>query len=333
MHIIFSIVICILWILFFSYIAKKTKIPNVVGLIIGGVILGLPKISNCILGENTSFILKLGDVGLVVLMFLAGLEISWSMLYKERKDAFYVSIFSFFIPFILGTVAFLLLGFQFRTALIVGICMSITAEATKARVLMELKKLKSKVGSLMMGAGIIDDILGMISFGLVLYFFTKTIITKEFMTLFCSIVAFFIGILIHKFIGREKKKIRYLEKFMLLFIVPFFFISMGLHFNMRSLILNSYLLVIVVVMAFLGKMIGPIATKPITRLKFKQLYLIGWGMNSRGAVELALTFIAFKTGLINVTLYSCLVVMALITTLCFPFFIRRMVKKDPKILD
>ncbi len=72
--------------------------------------------------------------------------------------------------------------------------------------------------------------------------------------------------------------------------------------------------------------------KPFLRLTWKQLYLVGWGMNSRGAVEIAIAFMAFRTNLISIQIYSGLVVMALTTTLIFPFILRGLIKKDPQLM-
>jgi Kef-type K+ transport system membrane component KefB len=60
---------------------------------------------------------------------------------------------------------------------------------------------------------------------------------------------------------------------------------------------------------------------------------MGWAMNSRGALEIGLAIIALRVGLIEVDLYSSLIVMALITTLIFPFIINYKVRKYPKIMD
>ena len=54
-------------------------------------------------------------------------------------------------------------------------------------------------------------------------------------------------------------------------------------------------------------------------------------MNSRGAIELAIAFLAFKMGLINLTIFSALVAMTLITTLVFPIIFTKILKKNPKI--
>jgi len=329
---IITLIICLIVSFLFTFLAKKLNSSSVVGLIVGGIILGSPLIKNILLEPNTDFVLTLGDFGFFTLMFIAGMEISWCLLYEERKEAAALSFFAALIPFLLGASIFLILGFSLLTSLAVGISMAITAEATQARVLLELNKLNTRVGSLIMGAGIIDDILGLSLFALVSYLFTGNIATKEFANTMTAISAFFLGILVHKFIGRETPVISYIEKLLVFFLVPFFFIGMGIHFSFQSLVLSPWLLIVIIITAMAGKIMGSLSAKPFTGLSWKQLYLVGWGMNSRGAVELAVAFLALRAGLVSVNVYSSLIIMALATTIIFPFIFRRMVRKDPQIM-
>jgi Kef-type K+ transport system membrane component KefB len=69
------------------------------------------------------------------------------------------------------------------------------------------------------------------------------------------------------------------------------------------------------------------------KLSFRQLYLIGWGMNSRGAVELVIALLALNYGLLTQEVFSALVAMAIITTLVFPFVLQREIKKNPSAMD
>ncbi len=333
MHLIITLSICILISYAFNLIASKLKISRVVSMIVVGLIIGSSALKDIIIGPNISYVLNIGDFGLLCLMLFAGMESSWSMLYKEKKDSIIIAVFATFVPLLLGFFTFLLMGFPLSTSLIVGICMCITAEATKAKELLELKKLKTKIGSLLMGAGILDDLIGITLFIGSVYLFTNTLITKDILIVFGGLAAFFIGILIQKATGKEKYKIPYVENFMFFFIVPFFFISIGLYFNLIALTLNPYLLAIIIIIAISGKIFGVVLTRPFIKLRIKQLYLVGWGMNSRGAIDLVIVFTAFKMGLLDPTLYSGLVVMALMTTFIFPFFIRGMIKKNPKIMN
>jgi len=332
MLIIFTVLICIAVSFLFTFLAKKLNLSVVIGLILSGVILGSPGIKNAIIGPNEDFVMVLGNLAFFILMFLAGLEISWCMFYKERKDAAAVAFFAAIIPLLLGFFVFLQMGFSIVTCLTVGISMSITAEATKARVLLELGKLDTKLGSLMMGAGILDDMIGLTLFAVISYVFTGKTATHEFIQTLVAIGAFFLGIIVHKLMGREKPLVQKVEKILLTFVIPFFFISMGIHFSFESLFLKPWLAVVVIVLAISGKIAGSLFAKLFIQLSWKQLYLVGWGMNSRGAVELALALLALQAGLIEKDVYSSLVLMALVTTLIFPVVLRRMLEKNPDIM-
>ena len=327
-----TLLICISASFVFTILAKKLNFSVVIGLILSGIVLGSPRIKDIVIGPNEDVILLLGNLAFFILMFLAGLEISWCMLYKERKEATAVAFFASAIPLLLGFFIFFELGFSLVTCLTIGISMSITAEATKARVLLEMDKLNTRVGSLMMGAGIIDDIMGLTLFAIISYVFTGKAATQEFFQTLMAIGAFFLGIIVHKLMGREKPIVQKIEQFLLTFFIPFFFISMGIHFSFQSLFLKPWLLIAVISLAIIGKIAGSMIAKPFTQLNWKQLYLVGWGMNSRGAVELALALLALQTGLIEKDVYSSLVLMALVTTLIFPVFLRKTLAKNPDIM-
>lgn len=332
MHLAVTLAVCVVVSYLFSLLAGRLRISSVVGLIVAGILIGSPAVSGLILEPNTIAVSYLGEIGLVSLMFIAGMEISWRNFCREERNAAVISVSAMLVPFLIGFAVFLSLGLSFLTSLTVGICMSITAEATNARVLMEIRKLKTKIGSLMMGAGIIDDIMGIALFVIVSYTFTMSFETAELMLLIASMAAFFAGIATHRLVGREKHVVPYIERGILLFMVPFFFISMGIHFSLRSLMLDPLLLLLIVAIAISAKIIGVLVTRPFTGLSLKQLYLVGWGMNSRGAVEIAIAFVALRIGLLDTTLYTSLIIMAMATTIVFPFFIRSIVRKNPHIM-
>ncbi|MFO7807555.1 MAG: cation:proton antiporter [Candidatus Moraniibacteriota bacterium] len=315
-----------------NFVSKKITISSVVLLIVAGLIIGIPGIEDIIIGQNSREIEFLGDVALLALMFLAGLESSWRELYQERKDAFAIAFAATIFPFLVGFSVFSLLGFKPITAAVMGISMGIAAEATKARVLIEIKKLKTKVGAALMGAGIIDDLLGLSAF-LLIALLLGSFSLKEDTLIIGAILSFLVGLLTHKILGRDKKAINFIEKTLVWLVIPFFFISLGLNFEISSLALNPYIIILVLILAPLATITGTMLAKPFTDLRWRQLYLIGWGMNSRGAIGLALAFVALKEGFITNQLYSSLVITALVTTIIFPFVIKKMVKNNPKIMN
>ena len=98
------------------YLGKKIKIPEVVILIFVGILFNLSFLREIFISENMDFLIILGNIGLFALMFLAGLEISWRQLYKEKTDATFIAFFASIFPFLLGTIAFVVMGFSFLTS-------------------------------------------------------------------------------------------------------------------------------------------------------------------------------------------------------------------------
>jgi Kef-type K+ transport system membrane component KefB len=117
------------------------------------------------------------------------------------------------------------------------------------------------------------------------------------------------------------------------FIVPFFFVNVGLTFDLSTLFSNIPLISATVIIAFSGKLIGTLLVKPISTLNWKQLYYVGWAMNSRGAAELVIALVAIQYGLIPLEVFSALVAMSIITTLTFPPVLARGIKNNPGLMD
>lgn len=332
MELIITIIAVLLISFLFVQFSKKIKIPVVVGLIICGLVLDIDKIRVFLIEPNTKLIYHLGDIALISLMFIAGMESSWSILYKEKKDSLFIALFAATLPLLLGFFVSFALGFSFLVSAIVGICLCTTSEATKAKVLIDMNKLKTRVGSAMMGAGIVDDIIALSLFVLVTYLL-KHFYLKENLLIIGAIIAFFIGILIEKWIGKHNLLVKSIERMLMYGLIPFFFVTIGLYFDIDSLIPNMTFFILIIIVAITGKIGGTLLSKPFVNFKMKQLHLIGWAMNSRGAVEIALALIAFRSNIIPSEVFSCLIIMALLTTLIFPFIMTRMIKKDKKIMN
>lgn len=313
-------------------LSKFIHIPSVVFLICLGLIGGIPFMRETYIGPHKEVIFLLGDIGLLSLMFLAGLESSWHLLCAEKKDATLIAVFGVFVPFVFGFAIFFFLEYSLQTALIIGVCMSISAEATRAKVLLELKKLKTRLGAALIGAGLIDDILGLSLFVIITLAIKQKGTTEELLVV-GAIISFFIGILVQRIFGKKHVIMRFLKSSLDYIIIPFFFITIGFHFEYDSFVVAPMVLIVVVVAAFLGKIAGAFVIKPWTSFSFKQLNFVGWAMNSRGALELALALVAFRVGLISQSLYGSLIVMALLTTLSFPFVCTHLLKTNPQLMD
>ncbi len=151
---------------FFGIVARKCKAPQVVGQIIAGLLVG-----PCVLGwiNHTEFITQLAEIGVIILMFEVGLESDLKELIKTGPIAFLIACAGVFAPLVLG--AFLYMGFygvapwgsdNFYKAVFIGTIMTATSVSITVASLQELGKIKSKVGTTIVSAAIIDDVIGII---------------------------------------------------------------------------------------------------------------------------------------------------------------------------
>jgi len=150
----------------FGILARKCKAPQVVGEIVAGLIIG-PSILGLV--EQTDFLLSMAEIGVVLLMFSAGLGTDLKELLKTGPIALLIACAGVFIPLIGGT--FLYMGFygaspwgseEFFKAVFVGTIMTATSVSITVESLREMGYLKGKVGTTILSAAIIDDVIGII---------------------------------------------------------------------------------------------------------------------------------------------------------------------------
>jgi Kef-type K+ transport system membrane component KefB len=142
--------------------------PRVVGQILAGVILGVPFIKGFFGVGGLSLISSLGDIGVVFLMLLVGSEVKVHELLRVSKRAFFIAVVGYVTPLVLGFLFMKALGFDTLTAVIVGICIAISAEAVTLDILVEYDLLTTTLGTTIMEAGMIDDLLGVLSLSAVI---------------------------------------------------------------------------------------------------------------------------------------------------------------------
>ncbi len=146
-------------------VSRKFKMPEVLGALIAGVILG-PAVLSLI--EYTENIKLLSELGVIMLMFLAGLETNVEELKKAGKTSFVIALSGVIIPLILGTAAAYLFFTDFWENLFVGVILTATSVSISVETLTELGKLNTKAGVNILGAAVIDDVLGLILISIVL---------------------------------------------------------------------------------------------------------------------------------------------------------------------
>lgn len=161
-----DLAIIIIFAKFFGLLARKCKMPQVAGEILAGLVIG-PCILNWV--QLTDYISKTAEIGVVLLMFGTGLGTNLKDLKKAGMKAFCIACAGVFVPLVGGTILYgAFYGFhavgsqEFYKAVFMGTIMTATSVSITAAVLQEMGKISSFVGTTIVSAAIIDDVIGIL---------------------------------------------------------------------------------------------------------------------------------------------------------------------------
>ncbi|HHO57116.1 MAG TPA: cation:proton antiporter [Thermoplasmatales archaeon] len=142
---------------------EKLKQPAVIGEILTGIVVG-PFIAGKLFGmEYLSPVTEgLGEMGIILLLFISGLEIGVDEIKTAGKKGLLTSLFDVSIAFLFGVIAGHILGYDIRTSIAIGNIMVATSVGITVRTLMEMHALHSKVGELILTVAVLDDVLGIV---------------------------------------------------------------------------------------------------------------------------------------------------------------------------
>lgn len=160
----------------FGLISRKFQLPQVVGALFAGLILG-PAMLNIV--HETEFLTQLAEIGVILLMFFAGIETDIVELKNSGKASFFIALLGIIVPLLGG---FLVASYFNREGIMsfsdnsnvflqnmfIGTILTATSVSITVETLKEMGKLNSKVGNTILGAAIIDDILGIIALTIVI---------------------------------------------------------------------------------------------------------------------------------------------------------------------
>ena len=147
-----------------GYLSYRLGQPAVLGELLVGILLG-PSIVDLL---HLSFftdqhlpevIHEMAEIGVLLLMFLAGLDLHLSDLMRSSKVAGLAGTLGVIFPLALGTATGLLFSLDLQSAIFVGLILAATSVSISAQTLIELKVIRSRVGTGLLGAAVFDDIL------------------------------------------------------------------------------------------------------------------------------------------------------------------------------
>jgi Kef-type K+ transport system membrane component KefB len=160
---------------------RKLGFPQVLGFIVAGILIG-PAIWGAIFplngselfpitsGEHNPYLKAFAEVGVIFVMFTAGLETDLEEIKKTGFAAFMIALAGVLVPLGAGTLlaSIFLPQLTWHSWIFVGTIMTATSVGITVEVLRELGKLKTKIGTIIMNAAVIDDVLGIMVLSVVL---------------------------------------------------------------------------------------------------------------------------------------------------------------------
>jgi len=168
-------------------VCRKYKLPAIIGEIFAGIIVG-PTLLGAFFPElfKNIFIVApkasaafdgIANIGIILLMFIAGFEVDLKQIRKNGKQAISISLSGIIFPFVIGFLAVWFLyndhfsngvNNQLVTSLFFGTALSITALSVITKILLDLDILKTRIGNIVLTSAMVDDFLGWILFSIII---------------------------------------------------------------------------------------------------------------------------------------------------------------------
>jgi Kef-type K+ transport system membrane component KefB len=372
-----------------SWLFRKLRQPGVVGEMVVGILLGpsvlglfAPQISASLFPlASLGYLSSLSQIGLVLFMFLVGLELDLNQLRRLGRPAVITSLVSIIVPFFLGfllafylyprlsdqTVSFT--GF----ALFMSIAMSITAFPVLARILNERNLLRTRVGSMAITCAAVDDVtawcvlagimvivrspgselpMWLVLIGLIALIFSMLYIVRplmsklipfydntdglthsqialillvvlgsalvtEYLGVHALFGAFLAGIVMPRHDKLPRELFQKIEAPITVLLLPIYFAFTGLRSSFFLIVDGKAWLycLLIIALAVAGKLGAASISARMNGMSWREATAIGVLMNTRGLVELVILNIGLDLGILSPTLFSMMVLMALMTTL------------------
>ncbi len=370
-----------------GWLANRLRQPAVLGELLTGLLLG-PSVLDLmgwpILANSSEphllieTVFQFADLGVICLMFLAGLGIDAGEMRRAGRVAMLTGVTDVTVSLAMCGLAALSFGYRGQTAVFIGIALTATSVSISAQTLLELDKLRTREGLALLGAAVIDDVLVI----LVLSVFTavanggaspgEILIVLLKMVVYLSLtvaVGFFVLPHLAEWVNRQpiseglaalvlvtallfawsaevvgglaaitgafiagfgfgrshlRDEIeRSMHTITYAFLVPIFFVSIGLKTNVHLLDKPDIVFALVLVLvAVLSKVLGCGLGARLGGFTNREALRVGTGMVSRGEVGLIVASVGVSAGLVKTDLFSVVTFIALITTLVTPLLLR-----------
>ena len=343
---------------FFALVARKCKAPQVVGEIIAGLIIG-PCLLNLV--QTSDAISIFAEIGVVLLMFSTGLGTNLKELMRAGPIATLIACVGVFVPLVGGTLLYsAFYGFaavgspEFYRALFIGTIMTATSVSITVATLQELGHLKSFLGTTIVSAAVIDDVIGIIVLTCVLGASSGEgtgIGGVLIQTVLFFLVAIGVGVVIHfamKWLDKRNPHTQRITIVSMAFCFAMAYIAEQ-YFGIAD-ITGAYIAGIVlcamddapyverrvdisnyVIFAPLTKIIGCGLAAKICRFNWGDSLKVGVGMMTRGEVALIVAQKGLEVGVVDPVYFTAVILLIVVSSVATPLALKALFTKMPPV--
>lgn len=366
-----------------AHVSQRLGLPAVFGELMLGLLIG-PAVLGWIHPNEALHLLA--DIGVIILMFMAGLETDFNEMRQVGRASIFTAIGGVVLPLGGGTALGLAFEMPLNQALFLGAVLTATSVSISAQTLREMGRLRSKQGVTIMSAAIIDDILGVLVFAVVmslagegnlLLTLTRVVLffpiawligdrllppvirwlekkghPESSLAVFVGLLlayawsaevfgsvatitgAYLLGVLTARHMGEEAPETHKIvhngtNALGYGFLIPIFFVNIGLQSQTTGLVANPMLTILLVLFAVASKVIGCGAGAVAGGMSRRNALQVGISMVSRGEVALVIAGAGLAAGLLDAGSFSILIFVTLLTTLITPPLLRMSFSSRP----
>lgn len=301
-----------------GWLAQRFGQPKVLGELLTGLILGASILG--VLDPTRPAIATIGEIGVLVLLFEIGLETDLRALLKVGAAALTVGSVGVVLPLVMGMAVATLFGLAWLEALMVGAALTATSIGISARVLRDIGKIHSNEGRIVLGAAVLDDVMGLALLaavtalaGAVTHNSASAPSHSPLMSV-ALLGSFGAGMMIHqtRLRNRTERTVRVLS----FIVVPVFFAAVGAAVRLRAVVgwwaLGLALVLLIVAMA------GKFAAGYSPRRFMGNKALVGVAMIPRGEVGLVFASTAATLQVFDESVFSIVTLVVMATTFITP---------------
>ena len=173
LHVVISLCLLLFAAKIFAEIFARLKLPIVLGELVGGIIVGPFALGGLLTFNGEPLVVlnetlrNIGEISAIVILFIAGLEITPREFLRGGAASFVVGSVGVIVPFFVGYYAFTLFGLEALESVLIATALTATSIAISVQVLSELGKMQTKEARLILGAAVVDDILAIAALSVV----------------------------------------------------------------------------------------------------------------------------------------------------------------------